>query len=133
MYWRDLYCDKILSKKQVTDTLCKVFRITEEGIFLVDNIENIKQKDNEIRLLCQSSIVKSNFPLKLAIFLDDCLVPSNDLLVVGRFCAINECRALIGSDSIDPYDWIMVINEVEHELIGIDLDEYDNPEPVLLE
>lgn len=130
MYWQELYVDRMLNNNEIKNGLKLIFPVIDEEIILTSNIEELCKLNANIRMLCETSLVRTDFPLKISIFLRDAkLKPNNDIYLIGKFCESLSCKVLISDDSVNPYTMIRVEGGGNIYNVTVDPDKYDTAEP----
>jgi hypothetical protein len=104
--WQDIILSRILLKSELVKGLCTIFSVTASEIFIEKDLNNVKNAlSDNIRLICQTWISKSEFPFSINIYLRDQspYLQNNklqdDINKIGQFCEILNCEALIGDDT----------------------------------
>lgn len=130
MYWEELYIDKLLNSNEIKTGLKLILPVFDEEILLISNIEELGKINENIKILCETSVVKTDFPLKLNVFVRDVnLKTNNDLYSIGKFCESLNCKVLISNNSINPFTMIRVEGVSDIYNVTIDPDQYDSAEP----
>ena len=126
MVWQDILIDRKLSKAELTEAICTVFNISTNEVLIVKSITDI-EVNNSVRIICQTLATCTTFELLLSIFIrDELLVPSNDVLVISRFCELLKCTVLMSDDSENPHSMLLVKGIKTIERISINLEDYEN-------
>lgn len=126
MFWQEVFLERLIKKHNLLSTLSYLFSISEKEILICSNIANCEVK-KDIKVVCETSFVEAEFPLKICIFIkDDKIIPQNDILFVGDMAKNLQCKIVISDDSIDPYSMILIDSEQNYRNIRLDIEIYDN-------
>lgn len=112
MLWTDLAFDCIPSDDRLRQAWATVFGIDQDAVSVIDNIAGEDPwADGRIRIVLERFQQPGEFPLRVMVVLRgsdvEALVakPERELAMIGRLCAELECRALVASDDVNPYEW----------------------------
>jgi hypothetical protein len=117
--------DKAINIDEMSKTLSNVFRVNEQDILVTETYplaENILQSP---RILCWLSFIGGDFPCRADIYLEKILLPKVEYQTQAVICEILNCRALVASDEINPYSWILIYKKDQYQKVYVDYDKLD--------
>lgn len=137
MIWQDVFINRILNSQEIKKGLSTIFPVSEDDILVVSDISSEEcVVDDEIKILCETWVSKTDFPYSITIYLrNEKIIPvgnkiESDILKIGKFCEVLKCEALIGDDTVNPFLWVLIKNNTEFERISInEIGAFDNREP----
>lgn len=127
MVWQDIFINKEPKKDELANALSSVFKVPIDNILIVKSIDDI-QVDENVKILCQTYSVNTEYKIKLSIYIrDNSLVPNNDLETIAILCEKLNCQVLVNDYSLNPYTMLHISR------ISVDLDKYDEAEEYEME
>lgn len=139
MLWQDILIDRRLTDQEITDALAGTFAVNPADVQVIEDIADpsITIRDG-IRVLCEAVPVEGDFVLKLALYLRDealeqLTVSRDDRKLIGQFCLLGNCVALMDDGEIDPYRWLLVRGVADTQPVYLDAEAMDHGRYILNE
>jgi len=132
MIWEEVLIDRNLTDEEIITGISKVFSVSKTDILIVDDIAEIHVGER-FRIVCERTLVKGDFPLKLSIYLYDAkLAQLNAKVIIGRFCDILHCKCLIPDNSSNPYSMLLIQGSNKQQIVLLDPIRLDEDEEYIL-
>ncbi|MFD0694969.1 hypothetical protein ACFQZT_12755 [Paenibacillus sp. GCM10027628] len=128
MMWQDIIVNRILTKVELTNALCSIFQIDNSKLIITPTLEDTIVAD-DAEVICETSECKAEYPLILSIYLKK-ENPKDSLALIGTFCEMLNCEAIISDDSPNPFTMLHVLGKGRWEQISIDLSTFDDNEGI---
>ncbi len=126
MSWQTLMINKELTKNEIKNILSQLFHIDIDKIDIYKKVDELAEMNEDILIFCISSIAKTDYFLRLDIYVDDKIKIEDDLIKVKNFCKLANCDSLFDDGTENPYTWLLVHKTGIIEQISIDIDKYDD-------
>jgi hypothetical protein len=133
MLWTDIEFGQIVSDDCLREGFGQSFGIAPADVSVIEDItaENPWRND-QTKIVLERRLQPGEFPLHVMVILDgadlDAQVETQQqsLAMVQRLCAALHCRALISTEAIDPYEWLLISPTGEPVVVRVDPDRLDD-------
>ncbi len=114
----DILVDRELSAGEIIAGLGRALGLRPEGIFLIDEIEQVLEQPASASVVCQRSVREAeDYPLLLSLWgAVDRVRPF--ATIVAELCKEFDCRCLIDDGSANPYSWLRIDREGGVQLLS---------------
>jgi hypothetical protein len=133
MLWTDIEFGQIVSNGCLREAFGQSFGIAPAEVSVIEDItvEN-PWRNAQTKIALERRLQPGEFPLHVMIILNgaglDAQVetPQQSLAIVQRLCATLQCPALISTDAIDPYEWLLITPMGNPVVVRVDPDRLDD-------
>jgi hypothetical protein len=133
MLWTDIEFGQIVSDDCLREAFRQSFGIPPTEVSVIADItaEN-PWRNAQTKIALERRLQPGEFPLHVMIILNgadlDAQVETQrqSLAMVQRLCAALQCQALISTDAIDPYEWLLISPTGDPVVVRVDPDRLDD-------
>lgn len=132
MYWTDLAFDRAVPDERVRKAWATVFGVAPEDVsVVVDFAGENPWADPRTRIVLERLKRQGEYPLQVMVILGGADLEARvatlegELATVRQLCAELDCRALISTEGIEPWELLLVTPAGETTIVEVDDDELE--------
>lgn len=132
----DIFVSRVLTKKEIVETLGVILGVRREAIAIVKNIAEAEDMNDKGEVLCQTFLcINDSFPLRIDIYLHKELTVDEMLLTLKRFSQMLAVNVLVGDETLNPLSYWLIHpdNRMEKVIMPPSLLDEQNMEEIELE
>jgi hypothetical protein len=133
MDWIDLEFDRHLDDARLRQAWAQAFDLVPAAVIVIDDITQINPwTEAGTRIVLERRIQPGDFPLHVTAYLrgsaliEQVATRHQSLGMVQRLCDELACRALLPTEAIDPYEWLLITPMGNPVVVRVDPDRLDD-------
>lgn len=139
MLWTELELDRIIPDARLAAAWTTAFGVDQVAVTIVDDIaETAPWTNPRTRIVLERRQQAGDFPLHVTVILGDealdeaVIGPKRTTAMIRCLCAELDCRALVATDDLDPYRWLLVTPQGQIEPARLDVQQLDEADAFVL-
>ena len=126
MFWEDILVDRALEDAEIRAGFSRLFSVPPGGVLLVEDVLSLGDIiDEEFQVVCERRPVTGQFFTQICVYLRTLALEQfverlSRPMLINRLCQLLHCRAMVASESGDPYSFLLADGSGQLEPVSVD-------------